>query len=147
MSSITAEYVIVNCQDRAKYRRKDNDKVTGFAITTTQEFPESNAEALKTEVLVPHLSREGKKRIKEIFLDEQGVDLRIDYIEREEAEKKYLQKGETFAVPQGKKLARITLLNLPAEYETLDPLAVLDTTIGLPTFRAEKPFYKPPTTD
>lgn len=87
MSSITAEYVIVNCQDRAKYRRKDDEKVTGFAMTTTEEYPEIDAETLKTEILVPHISREGKKRIKEVFSDEQGIGVKFDYIKREDAEK------------------------------------------------------------
>jgi len=147
MSSITAEYVIVNCQPRAKYRRQDDGKVTGFAITTTEEYPELDAETLQTEILVPHISREGKKRIKEVFSDEQGIDMKFDYIKREEAEKKYLQKEEIFSVPSGKKLARITVSGLPADYKTLDPLADLDRILGLPDHKAEKPLYSSPTKD
>jgi hypothetical protein len=147
MSSITAEYVIVNCQDRAKYRRKSDGKVTGFAITKTDEYPELDAETLKTEVLVPHISREGKKRIKEVFSEEQGADVKFDYIKREDAEPKYLKPGETFAVPSGEKLARITVSGLPADYKTLDSLADLDRILGLPDNKAEKPLYSPPTKD
>ena len=147
MSSITAEYVIVNCQDRAKYRRQGDGKVTGFAITTTQEYPELDAETLKTEILVPHISREGKKRIREVFSEEQGVDVKFDYIKREEAEKMYLQSEEAFAVPPGKSLARVTMSGLPGNIETRDFLAPIDTILGLPNYKAEKPFYKPPTKD
>jgi len=147
MSSITAEYVIVNCQDRAKYRRRDNEKVTGFAMTTTEEIPELDVETLKTEVLVPHISREGRKRINEVFSEEQGVDVKFDLIKREDAESKYLKPGETFAVPSSKKLARITISGLPAEYKTLIPLANLDRILGLPDHKAEKPLYSPPTKD
>jgi hypothetical protein len=147
MSSITAEYVIVNCQDRAKYRRKSDGKVTGFAMTTTEEIPEFDAETIKTEILVPHLSREGRKRIKEVFSDEQCVDVKFDYIKREDAEKKYLQKEETFSVPPGKSLARVTISCLPADYKTLDPLTDLDRILGLPDHKAEKPLYSSPTKD
>jgi hypothetical protein len=141
MSSITAEYVIVNCQPRAKYRRQNDGKVTGFAITTTEEYPELDAETLQTEILVPHISREGKKRIKEVFSDEQGVDMKFDYIKREKAEKKYLQKEEAFSVPPGKSLARITMSGLPAETETSDFLATIDTILGFPNYKAEKPSF------
>jgi hypothetical protein len=141
MSSITAEYVIVNCQDRAKFRRKDDGRITGFAITTTEEIPEYDAEFLKQEILIPHISREGRKRIKQVFSDEQGVKVKIDYVKRDDAEKKYLKPGEVFAVPEGKKLARITVSGLPGEYSSLDPLADIDRILGLPDFKAEKPFY------
>jgi len=147
MGSIPAKYVIVNCQDRAKYRRKDKDKITGFAMSSTEEISEVDIETLKQEILIPHLSREGRKRIKEVFSEEQGIDVKFDYVKREIAEKKYLKIGEVFAVPQGKSLARITISGLPAEYHTLDPLADIDTILGFPTHKAEKPFYKPPTKD
>jgi len=147
MSSITADYIITNCQDRAKYRRRSDGKITGFAMSTTEEIPSQDSETLTSEILIPQLSMEGKKRIREIFADDQSIDVRFDQIKREDAEKRYLKTGEAFAIPQGKKLARITISGLPAEYETLGLLATLDTLVGLPTFRAEKPFYKPPTKD
>jgi len=147
MGSIPAKYAIVNCQDRAKYRRKDKDKIIGFAMSSTEEIPESDTETLKQEILIPHLSREGRKRIKEVFSEEQGIDVKFDYVKREFAEKKYLKIGEVFAVPQGKPITRITISGLPAEYHTLDPLADIDTILGFPTHKAEKPFYKPPTKD
>jgi hypothetical protein len=147
MSSITAEYIIANCQDRAKYRRKSDGKITGFAMSTSEEIPDADAENLKAEILIPQLSREGKKRIKEVFSDEQGIDLKFDYIKREDAEKRYLKSGEEFAVPSGKKLARITITGLPFDYYSPNILADIDTIVGLPTHKSEKPSYKPPTKD
>lgn len=147
MGSIPAQFVIVNCQDRAKYRRKSDGRITGFAMSTTEEIPEADVETLKQEILIPHLSREGKKRVRAVFSDEQGIDLKFDYIEREVAEKKYLKPDEVFSVPTGKKLARITISGLPVDYHTLDPLADIDRIVGLPDHKAEKPFYSPPTKD
>ena len=147
MSSITAEYVIVNCQDRAKYRRKSDGKITGFAMSTSEEIPDIDAENLKAEILIPQLSREGRKKIKEIFSDEQGVDVKFDYIKREDAEKKYLKPEEKFAVPPNKKLARITITGLPFGVDSPNTLANVDTIVGFPTHKSEKPYYKPPTKD
>ena len=147
MGSIAAKYVIVNCQERAKWRRKDKGGVTQFAMSSTEEIPDSDADTLKQEILIPSLSREGRERIKEVFSNDQGVQLKFDYVKREDAEKRYLQSGEVFAVPKGKKLARITILGLPADYKTLDPLADLDRILGLPDNKAEKPLYSPPTKD
>lgn len=148
MGSIPAQFVIVNCQDRAKYRRKDKYKrVTQFAMSTAEEIPEADAEILKQEILIPHLSREGRKRVREVFSEEQGITVKFDYIKREDAERKYLKLDEVFAIPANKKLARITISGLPVDYHTLDPLADIDRIFGLPDHKAEKPFYSPPTKD
>lgn len=147
MGSIPAKYVIVNCQERAKWRRKDKDSVTQFAMSSTEEIPDSDADTLKQEILIPSLSREGKERIEKVFSSDQGVQLKFDYVKREDAEKRYLRPGETFSVPKGKRLARITISNLPAEYFTLDPLADVDRILGIPDHRSEKRLYRPPTKD
>ena len=147
MSSITADYIITNCQDRAKYRRRSDGKITGFAMSTTEEIPGQDSDTLTSEILIPQLSREGKKRIREIFSDDQSIDVRFDNIKREDAEKKYLKPGEAFAIPQGKKLARITITGLPFDFHSPDILADIDTIVGLPTYKSEKPSYKPPTKD
>jgi hypothetical protein len=147
MSSITADYIITNCQDRAKYRRSDDDKITGFAMSSAEEIPDTDAETLKSEILIPQLSREGRKRIREVFSENQGIDVKFDYIKREDAEKKYLKPGEVFAVPKSKKLARITITGLPFNFYSPDILADIDTIAGLPNYKAEKPSYKPPTKD
>jgi len=48
MGSISANYVIVNCQERANWRRIDkNDKVLQFALSETEDIPEADAETLK----------------------------------------------------------------------------------------------------
>jgi hypothetical protein len=147
--SIPLEYMIINCQDRAKYRRKDDDKVTGFSIATSEEIPGQDAETAKVEWLVPHLSREGKKGIEKVFSYDPTIDVRFDYVKREIAEKIYLKPGESFAVPEDKKLARIIVSKLPAlpESESLPHVADVDRILGFPDFRAEKPFYSPPTKD
>ncbi len=139
--SIPFQYMITNCQDRAKLRRKTDSKVTGFSIATSEEIPGQDAEIARVEWLVPHLSREGRKRIKYAFLDDETVEVDFDYIKREDAENKYLKKGEAFAVPEGKKLARITLTKLPVSPEPLPNLANIDRVLGFPDYQAEKPFY------
>lgn len=142
MGSIAAKYVIVNCQDRAKWRRKDkNKKILQFALSETEEIPEADAETLKQEILIPSISREGKERIKEVYSSDESVHVNFDYIKREDAENKYLKKGEAFAVPEGKKLARITLTKLPVSPEPLPNLANIDRVLGFPDYQAEKPFY------
>jgi len=147
--SIPLEYMIINCQDRAKLRRKDDDKVTGFSMATSEEIQGMDAETAKVEWLVPHLSREGKGRIEKVFSYDTTIDVRFDYIKREIAEKIYLKPGEMFSVPEGKKLARITVSKLPAlpESESLPHVADVDRILGFPDFRAEKPYYKKPEKD
>lgn len=139
--SIPFHYMIVNCQDRTKLRRKTDSKVTGISISTSEEIPDQDAEIAKVEWLVPHLSREGKKRIEYVFLNDKAVEVKFDYIKRDIAEKKYLKPGESFAVPEEKKLARITLTRLPISLEPLPQLADIDRVLGFPDYQAEKPFY------
>jgi len=147
--SIPLEYMIINCQDRAKLRRKDYRKITGFSMSSTEEIPGMDAETAKVEWLVPHLSREGKKGIEKVFSYDSTIDVRFDYVKRNIAEKIYLKPGEMFSVPEGKKLARITVSKLSAgpESESLPHVADVDRILGFPDFRAEKPFYSPPTKD
>jgi hypothetical protein len=139
--SIPFKYIVTNCQDRAKYRRKSDGKITGFSIATSEEIPSMDAEASKVEWLVPHLSIEGRKRIKSVFLNDPTVEVNFDYIRRDVAEKKYLKPGESFAVPEGKKLARIALEKLPLTIEPLPNIANVDRILGFPDFQAEKPYY------
>jgi hypothetical protein len=138
--SIPFEYIMVNCQDRAKYRRKVDEKITGFSISTSEEIQGMDAEAAKVEWLVPHLSREGKKRIEEVFSHDPTIDISFDYVRRDVAEKNYLKSGEMFSVPEGKKLARITVSKLPIVPETLKCVANVDRILGFPDFQAEKPY-------
>lgn len=145
--SISFEYMMINCQDRAKLRRKDYRKITGLSMSSVEEIPNMDAETGKVEWLVPHLSREGKKSIEKVFSCDPSLEVRFDYIKRESAEKIYLKPEESFSVPEGKKLARVTASKLPIEPESLPCLAEVDTILGFPTNTAEKPFYKPPTKD
>lgn len=95
-------------------------------------------ESIKATIFVPHISKEGKNRLTEIF-DQQGLFVNIDRISDKELER-YLVAGEKFAVPENKAVARVEITGIPpADYSPLDPLADIDTALGLPNYKAEKP--------
>ena len=139
--SIPLHYVVVNCQERAKYRRKSDGKITGFSLAKTEEIRDMDAEIAKVEWFVPQISKEGRKRIEEVFSNDPVVEVKFDYIGRRIAERKYLKPGEEFSVPKTKKLARVTVSKLPATEQGFQPAAEVDRILGFPDFRAEKPYY------
>jgi len=94
-------------------------------------------ESIKATIFVPHISRKGRKKLMKTF-DEQGLFVNIDRIDGKELEK-YLIPGEKFAVPKNNLVARVEITGIPIDYSPLDPLADIDTALGLPNYKAEKP--------
>jgi hypothetical protein len=159
MSSIAAQYVIDNEQERGKYRRfNSKGKITGLALVTREFIPITETpvikergikykpitdelESLKAEILIPHLSRKGKARFEESFLfEDQYLDISFDHIKREKVQK-YLATGEVFTVPKSGSVARITVTGIPSEYSALELLANIDKMLGFPDYLAEKPYH------
>jgi hypothetical protein len=157
MSSIAVKNVIQYEQMRDKYRRYNLRRNTNFLALATREITRlpseipvieegrgvvykptiEELENITVEILVPKLSRQSKKRITE-EIEEQGMDLKFDYISREEL-KKYLALDEVFAVPSKGKVARITVSGLPIDYKkACDIAARADIILGVPTYLAEK---------
>jgi hypothetical protein len=157
MASVTARKVIDYEQMRDKFRRFNLKRETnGLALTTRiiESLPESlpvimegesvkykptmeELEYLKTEILIPHLSREGRKRLNEDLGEQQGVDINFDYPKGEKI-KEYLAPGEVFAIPKSGSVARITISGLPSDYSCLPILAKIDRRLGFPDWESEK---------
>lgn len=141
MSSIAAQYVVDNEQDKSVYTRPGpSGKVTGLALITRENIPYSenkkeNLEFLKAEILIPHLSKEGRERLNDIIV-EQGLTLEIDYIGCKEI-KDYIK--EDFSILSNGKVARLTIRGLSPEYSGINILSEVDNILGLPNYMSEKP--------
>ncbi len=124
---------------------KDEEKILGGIkeeesreeVIKEAELP-SETEWLKTSIIVPYISKNGKKRIAKIC-DKQELDLRFDRIKGEEAEKQYLKPGEIFLASGDGRITQITITGVSPEYSGIDILADVDTVLGFPTYKAEKP--------
>ena len=133
MSSIAAQYVVDNEQNKSKYRLfTPKGKIKGLAVVERETIDGTSKfdfEWLRTEIFVPSISRKAKIELKNIVSErkEKDIMLEITYITPEMLKGKYLSTNEEFAVPSNKKVAKITFLGISPEYSGIKTLAKVET--------------------
>ncbi|NIO44003.1 MAG: hypothetical protein GTN36_00395 [Candidatus Aenigmarchaeota archaeon] len=174
MSSIAAQYIIDNEQEKGRYVRLGRRGIITGIVNVSREilrfpYPTSETEEvdlqeiienefleepekierreidgketgeiemLKVDIIVPYLSEKGKSRLLNATSD-QGLDLDVKCIERDEV-KKYLLPGENFVTTNSGKLKKIRVTGVQTDYTDLPILTQIDTILGFPDCFAEK---------
>ncbi len=139
----------VDSDDEIETREIDiaeNNGSRAFKKTPLEEIQSLYEEEwLETEIIVPHVSREGKYKLRDATPG-QGLVMKIDYITLDDFHEKYklfLDPNEKFTSTNNRKVARIRLIGISPEYSGIKTLAKVDKILGFPDYQAEKTFTKP----